>query len=243
MSHILAIGSGGFQEEDDASPIDDYIVQLTGKASPRICLVSTPSGDSPQYIDKFYAAFLKRQCQPSHLAFFFRDPKPGAIALPGCREHLRAQDAIFVTGGNARAAIAVWREWGIDKTLKQASSDGVLLAGMSAGAMCWFEHALTDTYWDPAYRPVAGLGLIPGACLVHYNDGTDQRHRLHAALVAGAVPPTIAIDDYAAVLFRGTTVERVVSWQPGSTAYRVSLQDGQIREEAYPSESIAPVVG
>ena len=243
MSHILAIGGGGFQMEDGASPIDDYLVHLTGKMNPRICLLSTPSGDRPDYIDKFCSAFLKRGCQPSHLAFFMRDPKPGAIPLARCHEQLLVQDAIFVSGGNTRAALAVWREWGIDKLLKQALSEGIVLAGMSAGAMCWFEYALTDSYWEPGYRPLPALGLLPGACRVHYSHALDQRGRLHAALVAGAVPSTLAINDHAAVLFSGTTVERVVSWQAGSTAYHVSLRDGQVREDAYPSESIAPVAG
>jgi hypothetical protein len=106
--------------------------------------------------------------------------------------------------------------------------------------MCWFEYALTDTYWEPGYRPLIGLGLLPGACRVHYNDGTDQRDRLHAALAAGAVRRTIAIDDQAAVLFRDKTVERVVAWQSGSTAYDVSIVQGEIRESAYRAEPIAP---
>jgi dipeptidase E len=240
MSHILAIGGGGFQMEDDASPIDDYVVHLTGKPNPRICLLSTPSGDWPEYIDKFYSAFFKRRCEPSHLAFFARDARPGAIPLARCHEQLLTQDAIFVTGGNTRAALAVWREWGIDKLLTQASSEGVLLAGMSAGAMCWFEYALTDSYWEPGYRPLPGLGLLPGACRVHYSDAPEQRSRLHAALAAGAVPSTLAIDDHAAVLFSETAVARVVSWRVGSTAYRLSLNDGHVHEDAYPSESIAP---
>ena len=243
MSHILAIGGGGFQLEGDVSPIDDYVVELTGKSSPRICLLSTPSGDWPEYVDAFHAAYLKRGCQSSHLGFFTRDTKPGAIALTGCEEQLLAQDAIFVTGGNTRAALAVWREWGIDRVLKQALNEGVVLAGMSAGAMCWFEYALTDSYWEPGYRPLVGLALLPGACRVHYSNAPEQRLRLHAALAAGAVPSTIAINDHAAVLFSGRTVERVVSWHAGSTAYHVSLQDGQVREDAYPSESIAPIAG
>ena len=93
------------------------------------------------------------------------------------------------------------------------------------------------------FRSLVGLGLLPGACRVHYSDAREQRLRLHAALAAGAVPSTIAINDHAAVLFSGRTVERVVSWHAGSTAYRVSLRDGQVREDAYPSESIAPIAG
>ena len=239
MSRILAIGGGGFQLEGDRSPIDDYIWQLTRKPHPRICLLSTPSGDLPEYIEKFYAAFSRRGSEASHVAFFARDPQPGAAALTQLRSHLLAQDVIFVSGGNTRAAITVWREWGVDAVFADARTQGILLAGMSAGAMCWFEYGLTDTYWEPGYRPVACLGFLPGGCRVHYNNGAGQRQRLHAALAEGAVPPTIAIDDHAAVLFRMGRVEKVLSWQTGSSAYHVFAQDGHVQEVAYSSESIA----
>jgi dipeptidase E len=237
MKRILAIGGGGFQMETEPSPIDDYILQLTGKHRPRLCLVSTPSGDLPDYIERFYAAFSQRSCEPSHLAFFFRDIRPGAVALKDLAKHLLAQDAIFVSGGNTRAALSVWREWGVDRVFAEALNAGVLLSGMSAGAMCWFEFGLTDTYWEPGYRPSPCLGFLPGGCRVHYNDA-HGRERLHAATEAGAVPTTIAIDDYSAVLFRDATVEKVMSWRSGSSAYRVSREDGHAQDVAYSYEWI-----
>src|SRR5688500_20336102 len=100
---------------------------------------------------------------------------------------------------------------------------------MSAGAMCWFEYALTDSYWEPGYRPLPGLGLLPGACRVHYTDAPDQRNRLHAALAAAAVPSTPAINDLAAVLCSGTTVQRVVYWRGSSTATFGFQMGGKIR--------------
>ena len=105
----------------------------------------------------------------SHLAFYARDSRPGAVNLTNLREALHDQDAVFVSGGNMRAALAVWREYGLDRLLAEVLDAGVLLAGMSAGAMCWFEQALTDTFWQPGYRPLPGLGLLSGACFVHYS--------------------------------------------------------------------------
>jgi peptidase E len=240
MSRILAIGGGGFQMEDEPSPIDDYLLALTGKASPRLCLLSTPSGDRSDDIDRFYVAYSRRACRPSHVAFFGRTPRQGAVPLAQASAHLLAQDVVFVSGGNTRAAIAVWREWGLDRVLKEVLDRGIVLAGMSAGAMCWFEQALTDTYWEPSYAPIPGLGFLTGGCRVHYNDGEDQRGRLHTALLAGAVPDTIAITDHAAVLFRDRAVERVVTWRAGAAAYRVYRDGKTLREEAFPSELIAP---
>lgn len=138
---IVAIGGGGFLMEDGRSPIDDYILTLAAKPCPRICFIPTPSGDSEEHLDKFYAAFSPRDCRPSHLAFFRRQ-RPNALPLSDFPKHLLAQDAIFVGGGNTKSALAVWREWKLDAVLRQAWSTGVLLSGMSAGAMCWFQQGL-----------------------------------------------------------------------------------------------------
>jgi dipeptidase E len=241
MARILAIGGGGFQMEGDNSPIDDYLLALTGHPEARICLLATPSGDRPEHIEAFNQAFSRRRCVASHLAFFDWKELPGAVPLTDLRAHLLAQDIIFVGGGNMRAALAIWREWGVDDVLAEAGDGGVLLAGMSAGAMCWFDAALTDTYWEPGYRPVPALGFLEGGGRVHYSTGRDeQRERLHGALMADVVPPTLAIDDGAAVLFRDGTVEKVLSWKPGATAFRVFRRGEAVEEQRYQTETVIP---
>ncbi len=235
---ILAIGGGGFQEEGGASPVDDYMVALTGQAAARICLLATPSGDRPDYIKAFHDAYSARGCETSHIAFFQREPQAGAVALSRLESHLLAQDVVFVSGGNTRAGVAIWREWGIDKILVEATERGVLLAGMSAGAMCWFETALTDTYWECGYRGIPALGFLEGGCRVHYGDTPEQRGRLHAALLAGAVPPTVAISDGAAVLYQAGVVTRAVTWLPDASAWHVDVRGGLIHEQIYQCESL-----
>ena len=207
------------------------------KDKPRVCFVSTPSGDLPEHIEKFYVAFGRRPCELSHLAFF-RQPTEGAVSLAGFEQHLLSQDAIFVGGGNTKSALAVWREWGLDLTLKRALSAGVLLSGMSAGAMCWFQYGLTDSFWGEGYRPLSCLGFLVGGCGVHYSSDAGRRLRVHAALEAAAIPPSVAIDDYAAVLYCNAAVSRVVSWREGANAYQVSLEGGHPKEVPYPSERI-----
>jgi peptidase E len=237
MTRIVAIGGGGFLMEDSNSPIDDYLLTLTGKSCPRICFVPTPSGDSEEHLEKFYAAFSRKDCRPSHLAFF-RKQRPNALPLSDYPEHLLAQDAIFVGGGNTKSALAVWREWKLDAALKQAWSAGVVLSGMSAGALCWFQVGVSDSFGDSIYRPLPALGFIPGACATHYSETPHRRISLHAAVEAGEAPDTIAIDEGAAVVFTGVEVERVVSWQDGCAAYRVSRQAGRAHEIAYACERI-----
>jgi hypothetical protein len=105
--------------------------------------------------------------------------------------------------------------------------------------MCWFEWALTDTYWEQGFRPIPGLGFVQGGCRVHYSDQhEEQQERLHAAVRVGAVPPTIAIDDAAAVLYREGMIAKVVSWHPGRTAYHVRQRDDTIEETACPVDLI-----
>ena len=237
MQRILAIGGGGFMMEDTPSPIDGYIASATGKARPRICFLATPSGDLPAHIDRFHAAYGSLGCETSHLAFF-RQPDSRSIPVSDFRQKLLEQDAIYVGGGNTKAALAVWREWGLDAVLREVWKSGVLLAGMSAGAMCWFEVGLTDSFWGSTYRPLDCLGLLPGGCAVHYSSDPKRRETLHAAQQANKIPPSVAIDDFAAALYLGTSLESVLSWRTGSTAYLVYREGDTVIETALPAEKV-----
>jgi len=240
MKRILALGGGGFLIENRHSPIDRYIVSLTGKVRPRICFVSTPSGDLPETIDRFYEAYRALDCEPCHLAFF-RNPVPGAIALAGIAETLLGMDAIFVGGGNTKSALGVWREWGLPDIFQRALAAGVLLAGISAGAICWYESGITDSVWGAGLQPLRGLGFLGGACSVHYHSDPGRRDTLHEGVQARIFLDAVGIDDYAAVLYEDGRIAKVVNWRRGATAYRVVSRDGRIIEEALPSESIRPI--
>jgi peptidase E len=234
---ILAIGGGGFLMQEGPSPIDRFIVQSTARERPKICFISTPSGDSIETIEKFYLAFEALGCDAAHLAFF-RKPFRASLALANFAEGLLQQDAIFVGGGNTKSALAVWREWGLDRVLAEAWRRGILLSGMSAGALCWFEQGLTDSYWGAGLRPLACLGLLPGGCCVHYSSQPERRERLHRELMGGATGARIAIDDGAAVLYSSTRLQEVVSWTADANAYDVVVEEGRVVERAYVSRTI-----
>jgi dipeptidase E len=234
---ILAIGGGGFLMEDAPSPVDRLIAESTGRDRPKVCFLPTPSGDAIETIDKFYAAYESLGCMATHLAFF-RKPLRAGLPLSSFAEPLLAHDALFVGGGNTKSALAVWREWGVDRVLAEAWRRGVLLSGMSAGAMCWFEQGLTDSYWGAGLQPLPCLGLLPGGCAVHFSSEPARRVRLHQEVAAGVAGPRIAIDDGAAVLYSRTQVAEVVSWRPGATAYQVSLERGKVVERAHAARGI-----
>jgi len=235
---ILAIGGGGFLMEDTPSPVDGFIARLTGRAKPNVCFISTPSGDSVETIEKFYATYEALGCVPAHLAFF-RKPFRAALPLAGFAEPLLGQDAIFVGGGNTKSALAVWREWRLDRVLVEAWRRGVLLSGMSAGALCWFDEGLTDSYWGAGLKPLQCLGLLAGGCCVHYSGEPARRVRLHEEVTRGVSGPRIAIDDGAAILYSDREIHEVVSWRPGATAYEVAAEHGKVVERPYAARSIA----
>src|SRR5579884_3625897 len=118
MKHIIAMGGGGFSMEPDNLLLDRYVIQQTGKMRPRVCFVPTASGDSVNYIEKFYAAFRVLDCEPSYLSVF-NGP------AGDWRDFLLSKDVIYVGGGNTRNLLVLWREWGVDKIIREAWESGI----------------------------------------------------------------------------------------------------------------------
>jgi dipeptidase E len=231
VSKLIAIGGGGFLMEPENLLLDRYCLDCTGKTVPKICFIPTASGDSEDFIERFYAAFARYSCQPSHLAFF-RRLRSNAVPLTDIEGHLLDRDIVYVGGGNTRAMLAVWREWDLDRILRKAWESGIVLAGMSAGAICWFEYGASDSSYTDRLSPLPGLGFIPGSCTPHYNDEANRRGDFHQLIQNEEIPSGVGIDDGAAVLFEGQQAIEVVASRSTAKAYRVKkLEDGQIFEE------------
>jgi dipeptidase E len=231
VSKLIAIGGGGFLMEPENPLLDRYCLDCTGKTVPNVCFIPTASGDSEDFLSRFYTAFARYSCKPSHLAFF-RKPRSGAIPLDNIEESLLNQDVIYVGGGNTRSMLAVWREWNLDKILRKAWQSGILLAGMSAGAICWFEYGGTDSNGGDRMTPLKGLGLIQGSCTPHYDGESNRRPDLHQLVKNVELPLGIGIDDGVAVLFEGQQVIEVVASRPAAKAYQIKREeDGHVIEE------------
>lgn len=228
---LIAIGGGGFLMEPENPLLDQYCLNCTGKTFPKICFIPTASGDSEDFLSSFYTVFAKYSCKPSHLAFF-RTPRTGAIPLTDIEQHLLNQDVIYVGGGNTRAMLSVWREWNIDEILRKAWHSGILLTGMSAGAICWFEYGGSDSTWIGKLSPLQGLGLIRGSCTPHYDSESNRRADFHQLIQNDHLPPGIGIDDGAAILFEGQQIIEVVASRSAAKAYQVNIEaNGQIIEQ------------
>jgi peptidase E len=220
---ILAMGGGGFTMEPRNPALDDFVLGLAANKVPRICFLPTASGDPVAHIAQFQAAFADRACETRSLSLFRlgRDPVP-------LRDTLLSQDIIYVGGGSMRNMLAIWRAHELDVILREAWERGVVLAGLSAGAMCWFEQGISTS--DGAPAPVAGLGLLPGSLSVH-RDGEPARlpvFRDH--VLRGELPGGWAADDGCALLFRDAALARVVASSPGRGACRIDRVGGRLQE-------------
>lgn len=219
---IVAIGGGGFLMERRPSLLDEFFVRTTGVRSPRVCFIATGAGDPEEMIGNYYKTFFKLGSRPSHLAFF-RKPRCGSIPLNQIERRLLAQDAIYVGGGNTRSMLAVWRDWGLDRILRKALNSGVLLGGMSAGAICWFHSGASDSVLGPGRSSaISGLGFLPGSCSPHFDGEPHRRHDFRQLISRGVLPSGIGIDDGVAVLYKNRIIAEVVSCRADAIAYRVA---------------------
>jgi len=209
------MGGGGFTSEPHNPALDDFILSLARSIEPRILFLPTASGDPNGQIAAFKATFGDRSCRPLHLSLFRLEQDPHDL-----RELILSQDIIYVGGGSMRNLLAIWREHGIDAIMREAWEAGVLLAGISAGAMCWFEHGITRSAGRP--EPAPALGLLRGSLSVHYDGDPIRRPAFLDAVARGAIPDGYGADDGVGLLFEEEQLVRVVSSRPSARAYRVS---------------------
>jgi dipeptidase E len=230
------MGGGGFSEDPDNPLLDDYILSLANSPDPRVCFVPTASGDAAAYIVKFYAAFTKKQCRPTHLALLQDSPRD-------LEKFVLSQDIIYVGGGNTATMLAAWRVMGLELILKEAWFRGIILCGISAGAICWFESGPTDSLGLGALTPLLdGLGLISGSHCPHYDSDPTRRPAYKRFIEAGLLPPGFAADDGAALCFRGTEFVEAVASRPGARGWRVEKTASGVVETPLPTRQLTPSV-
>jgi len=213
---IAALGGLSWDEEERRR-LEDYVLGLAGKERPCVLVVPTAAADDVEMTLQIVTQFSDRT-QVSYLPFFPWPP-------PDLRRLVLEQDLIYVTGGNTANALAIWRTHGFDEALRAAWEAGVVLAGWSAGMLCWFEAAVTDSFGPQLDGMRDGLGFLAGSACPHY-DGEPERRPVYTKLVSEGFPPGYAADDCVALRFSGTELAEIVSARPGARAYRVTA-DGE----------------
>jgi peptidase E len=212
MADPQIVAAGGLGDDDDAERLIEFVLGLSGKERPRVCLVPTASSELPEYIVRFYSE-LNSRAECSHVSFF---PWP----RDDLRDHVLSRDVVFVSGGNTANMLAIWRVHGFDQILREAWESGIVLAGSSAGMICWFEAGVTDSFGPQLEGMRDGLGFLPGSACPHY-DGEERRRPVYQELVAHGFPAGFAADDTAALHYVGTELNEVVAVRDEARAYHV----------------------
>jgi dipeptidase E len=231
VRQVVAMGGGGWTMGDPA--LDRFVLGLTDASRPRICFVPTASGDHPAS-EGFYDAFPASAFDASVLWLFDRREVADTSAFLG------EQDIVYVGGGNTVSMLAVWRAHGVDRALRAAYDAGVVMAGTSAGANCWFEACTTDSFQlGRADLLLDGLGFVPGSFTPHYDSEPARRPAVLDFIASGAMPPGFACDDYAAVHMIDGELREAVGSRPGARAFRVEPRDGETHEEQLGARMVA----
>jgi dipeptidase E len=218
---IIAMGGGGFTMEPENILLDRYILETIDNKKPRVCFIPTASGDSSSYIDLFYTAFTNFSCIPTHLSLF--DPHTSDI-----RSFILEQDILYVGGGNTKNLVALWQAWELDKIIRFAWERGIILCGLSAGSLCWFEEGISD-YLPGKLSPLKCLGLLKGSHSPHFND-PERRPAYHQFIGDGTLKDGYAADDGVALHFVNDRLEKIVSSRPNAKAYRVEKCGDSVEE-------------
>lgn len=228
VRHVVALGGGGFSDDAagvDDRALDDAVLRLTGADEPRVCFVPTASGDAAAYVDRFFDAFVGR-ARRSVLRLFERE----VVDLDA---FLAEQDVVYVGGGSTVNLLAVWRAHGLDRALRRAYEAGVVMAGVSAGANCWFGRCTTDSWRVGQADPLRdGLGWLPGGMCPHYRSEPSRRPQL-LEIVAGGFGDTYGVDDGCALHLADEQLTDVLTSRPDARAFLVRRDEhGEVVEDA-----------
>jgi len=223
---IVPIGGTARTGSDGA--IDDYLLDLSGRDDPRVCFVPTASGDADAYITLFYERFPSTRCRPAHFTLF-RPP-----ALPPA-ELIGAADIIYVGGGSTANMLAVWRLHGINEMLRSAYERGAILTGSSAGAICWFEDGVTDSFGNDLAPLHDGLAYLAGSFCPHYDSEVERRPVYRRLIAEGTLPNGFAGEDGVAFHFADGHLVEVVSARPDAAGYEVERVEGRVEERRLPT--------
>jgi dipeptidase E len=228
---ILALGGHDFDRRVGNDAICDLIIELADSPRPKICLLPTASGDPEDQIARFRRAFAERDCVPQAISLFRLGENPVDL-----RDELLNQDVIYAGGGSMVNLIAIWRAHGLDQILRECWSEGILIVGQSAGAMCWFAGGITSSQGDPAVA--GGFGVLPGSICVHYLSEPVRRRRFLRAIASGELEPGLGLEDQTGALFEDTELVETISAREGAAVWEVTPENAGAREVELPSRQL-----
>ncbi|UIJ35699.1 peptidase E [Allobranchiibius sp. GilTou73] len=227
---ILATSGGlrpGERTYFEFTPLTQYAVDLAGVAgrAPRVCTVTTAGGDAAHVMHGLAEAGRIAGYDHTNLQLF------GMPNVADVEAHLLSQDVIWVMGGSVVNLLAVWRAHGLDAILHRAWQAGVVLTGVSAGSICWYQGGTTDSFGPQLAPVIDGLAFLPYGNGVHYDSEERRRPLIHRLVADGTLGPTHCTDDGVGLLYRGTELVEAVA-ESGAGAYVVQRDGDTVREDA-----------
>ena len=217
------MGGGGYSMEPENLLLDDYILKQARTKNPKICVLPTATGDAQTVIDKFYNHFANKKCIPTHLSLFKGE-------FQNLESFVLEQDIIYVSGGNTRNLLALWKEWNLDKILFKAYENGTILSGLSAGAICWFEQGLTDSIPFQLSK-LECLGFLKGSFCPHFNNETERQDIYKSKILTNEMKAGFACDDSVALHFIDNELVKVVSSVKNVKAYYFENENNILKEK------------
>ena len=220
--NIVAIGGGGFGRSLGSLAIEKYIISLINKKRPKICFIPTASGDSSLYKLNFYRAFSKLDCITSHIDFFSR--------TENLEEKVLTQDIIYVGGGNTKSMLAVWREWNLHEILRNAYEKGIVMSGVSAGAICWFDKGVTDSYAEEL-AIIDCLGIVEGIACPHFDEEKEREPYVNNVINSGIIESCICIEGNCALHVKNNIEYSSINFGIGRKCFRVYKENNILKKE------------
>ena len=222
--NIIAIGGGGFGRSLGDLKIEKYITSLVKKDRPKICFIPTASGDNDLYKLNFYRAFSRLDCVTSNLDFFSR--------TENLEKKILSQDIIFVGGGNTKSMLAVWREWNLHNILRIGYEKGIIMSGVSAGAICWFDKGITDSFADKL-EVIDCLGMVEGVACPHYYGEKEREPFVNEIVYSGKINSCICIDDYCALHINNGSLYKSINFGKDKKCLKIFKENNKLLKEYY----------
>lgn len=229
MKRIVVIG-GGELKELETIRIDKEIVKLAMKQTPKALFIPTASGDPKEYIETFIKVYgEKLGCKVDVLKLIDENINESEIEYK-----IMNSDIIYVGGGDTKTMLEIWRKKKVDKALKKAWEKGIILSGLSAGSICWFESGHSDSigFVDEKekynYIKLDALGFIKAMHCPHYDEDNREEDFIKKIMKYDVIG--IAIQNNCAIDFKDNQYRVLVS-KEGAKAYKVFKKDNSIVKE------------
>ncbi len=220
--NIVAIGGGGFGRSLGSLEIEKYIISIINKKRPKICFIPTASGDSSLYKLNFYRAFSKLDCITTHIDFFSR--------TENLEDKVLTQDIIYVGGGNTKSMLAVWKEWNLHKILRNAYEKGIVMSGVSAGAICWFDKGITDSYADELVI-IDCLGMVEGVACPHFDEEKEREPYVNDVINREIIKSCICIEGNCALHIKNNIEYSAINFGNNRKCFKVYLENKTLKKE------------